>query len=154
MNKEEKVKNDCKECVNYDRCSHCLNGCSLFVKRRNIVLEIDGARHVLKEDGKRNVCSCCSLNGFCNVNREVICVALDDNGLYHFELENNEEVMRRYTVLEIDGVRHALKPDGVSGSCFTCSLEGFCDESRGLICSVITGRDDFHFEVEKDEGQR
>lgn len=87
MNKEEKVKYDCKECVDYDCCSHCLNGCSFFEKRHEIVLEIDGVRHVLKEDGKKNVCSACSLKDFCDAKRGAICVALDDNRLYHFEIE-------------------------------------------------------------------
>lgn len=89
MNKEEKVKYDCNECVNYDCCSHCRNGCSLFVKRHKIVLEIDGVRHVLTKDDKTNFCSCCSLKEFCDVNRGVLCVALDDNNLYHFELEKS-----------------------------------------------------------------
>ena len=87
MNKEGKEKYDCKECVNYDFCSHCLNGCSLFVKRHEIVLEIDGVRHVLTQDGKKNVCSCCSLKYFCDAKRGAICVALDENRLYHFEIE-------------------------------------------------------------------
>lgn len=87
MNEEEIKKYSCNECVNVDCCPRAINICSLFVKRRKFVLEIDGARHVLTLDDKKNVCSCCSLKDICDAKRGAICVALDDNRLYHFEIE-------------------------------------------------------------------
>lgn len=90
MNKDEKVKYDCKECVNYDCCSHCANGCSLFKKRVNIVLEVDGFRHVLKPDDKCCICPRCSLVKFCIERTKALCVVLGAGYKFHFELENDE----------------------------------------------------------------
>lgn len=91
MNKEEKVKYDCKECVNYDCCSHSLNGCSLFKKKQHIVLEIDGVRHVMKPVTKPLVCFRCSLRGFCIDRSNLICNVLAGRAHFTFEFENNDK---------------------------------------------------------------
>lgn len=91
MYKEEKEKYDCNECVHYDCCCHSFNGCSQFEKRVNIVLEIDGVRHVLKPDDRCCICFHCSLLNFCMARSKFVCSMFANSDNFHFELEKNEE---------------------------------------------------------------
>lgn len=86
-----KSKYTCYECVSYDSCSHDLEmTCSLFKKRENIVLEIDGVRHVLKPDDRCCICPHCSLLKFCMARSKFVCSMFANSGKFHFELENKK----------------------------------------------------------------
>ena len=59
---------------------------------------------------------------------------------------------RRKIVLEVDGVRHALKPDGKDDNCGRCSMHEICFNIANCLCAELDGHGYVHFELENDEG--
>lgn len=55
-------------------------------------------------------------------------------------------------VLEIDGVRHVLKPDDRYCICPHCSLLKFCMVRSKFACFMFADGGKCHFELENNEG--
>lgn len=58
---------------------------------------------------------------------------------------------RRKIVLEVDGVRHALKPDVKKYNCYRCSLRESCFNKVNCLCIELDHHGNVHFELENNE---